>query len=751
MDGYFRNRTSLLLLSLGIALASVAVLVTLSAGPVSGAATPADVQVSNQSATVQESGTISVNVSAGDGPIDAYVRVIQDGNSVASGSAGADGSISFDVSAGDYTVVAQSANSVRKNVSVSQGGSTPVSLTFATLEIDAEAGEGAIEPYANVYDTNGNRISGKTIPADDVATFHLAPGTYQAAASEANAVTKDVSLTAGTTTPVTMTFATVEVAADSGNGRIESYANIYDDGNRIDGKTIPKDGVATFHLDPGTYVAAAQQANAVTREISVSGGETRALTLTFATVEIAAEAGEGQIESYANIYENGNRIDGKTVPADGVATFHLAPGTYEGAVQEANAVTKDLSLTAGATQAETYTFGTLTVRAEVGNRQIESYSNIYDDGNRIDGKTVPKDGVATFHLRPDTYEAVATEANGISREVSVTAGETEPETMTFAQLNVEVDAGGGYANVYNTDGDRVDGKTVPGEGDAEFHLNPGPYDLKVNAEDSDATATGGFTLSASERTYATAQFNPENISVRTEALEDARFEFSELTPSATELSAGSSLSVSATVTNVGDTPGSYTAEFVINDEVVSTKSGSLGVDEQATVTFSTVLDEAGAYDVSISGLSAKTVAVTSNSESTTTTESATTTAQTTATTTETATPTTTTEVSGTTTAEAATTDANSATTAASGTTTAAEGTTNSQSTERTRTTEQDSDGDGVADSNDYAPDDPAVQDKSDVLGDGSDSETGGVPVPGFGAGITLVTVSIGAGIAALRD
>jgi hypothetical protein len=59
---------------------------------------------------------------------------------------------------------------------------------------------------------------------------------------------------------------------------------------------------------------------------------------------------------------------------------------------------------------------------------------------------------------------------------------------------------------------------------------------------------------------------------------------------------------------------------------------------------------------------------------------------------------------------------------------------------RTTTTEQsiqDSDGDGVIDSEDYAPQDPEVQERSDLEESGSDS------IPGFGAGVAAASVLAG--------
>jgi hypothetical protein len=659
-----------------------------SVSPVSGTSGPPD-SGSAQIEIVQESGTITVDVRSGEGATDASVTVRQNGDYVDSKHTGADGTVSFDVAAGDYTVSAQGANEVSKDVTVTAGGSTPVTLTFATLEIDADSGYGAIETSSSVDDSSGEWLDSKTVPEDGVATYHLAPGTYEAKITEANAVTKNVSLTAGTTTPVTLTFATLEIDADSGYGAIETSSSVDDSsgewmdsktvpkngaatyhlapgtyeaevieanevsknvsltagvttpvtltfatleidadsgygaiessssvddssGDWVDSKTVPEDGVATYHLDPGSYEAQVIEANEVSENVSLTAGTTTPVTLTFATLEIDADSGYGAIETSSSVDDRtGDWVDSKTVPQDGVATYHLAPGTYEAQVIEANEVTRNVSITAGTTKPVTLTFATLEVDTEVGNQQIESSSEVEDEsGDWVDSLSVPKDGVATYHLDPGTYEAQVIEANEISREVSVRAGETRSELMSFARLKVNTTSGSAVANVDTIAGDYVDGKSIPADGYAEFRVEPGSYNLEVRDDDSDTSAAGSVTISDSERTIATAQFTSSEIDVQTEPLLAANFEFSGLTFSTTELPAGASISVSATVENTGDTPGTYTSNFTVDGEIIAMDSGSLGVDEQATITFSRVLDTPGEYNITIADLPVQTITVT---------------------------------------------------------------------------------------------------------------------------------------------
>ncbi|WP_210424934.1 hypothetical protein [Halorussus halobius] len=87
--------------------------------------------------------------------------------------------------------------------------------------------------------------------------------------------------------------------------------------------------------------------------------------------------------------------------------------------------------------------------------------------------------------------------------------------------------------------------------------------------------------------------------------------------------------------------------------------------------------------------------------------------------------------------------ATSATTAGSDSTAQSNQATESGPSDPTTSGLQDSDGDGVVDSEDYAPRDPDVQEKSDLEDDSA------VPVPGFGAPATLLAVALAA-LVALR-
>ena len=86
--------------------------------------------------------------------------------------------------------------------------------------------------------------------------------------------------------------------------------------------------------------------------------------------------------------------------------------------------------------------------------------------------------------------------------------------------------------------------------------------------------------------------------------------YSDLSVSATEIYTGSSVSISATIENVGSAESEYTAPLVVDGDLVDTMEGTLSVDETETVTFFYQFDVGGSYDVTIGDLTHETVTVT---------------------------------------------------------------------------------------------------------------------------------------------
>jgi|GEM_PF-4660169 len=105
------------------------------------------------------------------------------------------------------------------------------------------------------------------------------------------------------------------------------------------------------------------------------------------------------------------------------------------------------------------------------------------------------------------------------------------------------------------------------------------------------------------------------------------FDVTDASVSPTEITAGESVDVTATIENTGGSSGTFTANLTIDGTVVTMQRVQIPAGEQRTVTFTHQFEDAGTYDVGVSGTAADTVTVTE--QQTTTPETSTTATQTT--------------------------------------------------------------------------------------------------------------------------
>lgn len=193
---------------------------------------------------------------------------------------------------------------------------------------------------------------------------------------------------------------------------------------------------------------------------------------------------------------------------------------------------------------------------------------------------------------PADPEFSVTEAGLSSSEIAV--GEDVDVTAKIEETSG--DRGGQFTAELVVDGEVVDEQTVTvfggGSEDVTFTRSfdeAGEYEIEV----SDATA-GTLTVSES---------GPG------ESGDEASFEVTDASLSDTELEVGDDLDVTATVENTGDESGTFTAELTVDGQVVDEKSVTLNGSESTDVTFTHPFNEAGEFDIGVSGTGVGTVTV----------------------------------------------------------------------------------------------------------------------------------------------
>jgi len=87
------------------------------------------------------------------------------------------------------------------------------------------------------------------------------------------------------------------------------------------------------------------------------------------------------------------------------------------------------------------------------------------------------------------------------------------------------------------------------------------------------------------------------------------FDVTEATVSPTDIDPGGAVDVTATVANVGDQDGTFTAELAIDGIVYQSRPITVAAGEEATVTFTRQITREGTLSVTVSGVGAGTVTV----------------------------------------------------------------------------------------------------------------------------------------------
>ena len=93
------------------------------------------------------------------------------------------------------------------------------------------------------------------------------------------------------------------------------------------------------------------------------------------------------------------------------------------------------------------------------------------------------------------------------------------------------------------------------------------------------------------------------------AVNDAEFEVTDAALSDSTIIEGESVTVNATVENVGDRAGTFTAELHVEEEVKEREDVAVGPAKSKEVTFSWTANEADEYEIAVSGQSAGTLVV----------------------------------------------------------------------------------------------------------------------------------------------
>ncbi|MEF8856071.1 MAG: CARDB domain-containing protein, partial [Haloplanus sp.] len=255
--------------------------------------------------------------------------------------------------------------------------------------------------------------------------------------------------------------------------------------------------------------------------------------------------------------------------ADGTVTSD----PYDGSITDTDAGWHDASVTAVDAAAGEYR---ATIDTDLGTDTVHLEVAVLDDG----GNAISTAAYDAFAVDSREADGVVVSSATLSNS-TIAAGETAEATAT----------------VENT-GDAT------AEFDAEFRLTADGQVSTVASRtvtlDPGESRTVTLSGTVSEAGTYDADVSGEPAGQLT-VEGPAVFELSGGSLNASEITAGESTEATATVENLGDESGTFTAELVVNGTVESTADVALAGGESTTVSFEYVPPEAGDYDLSIAG------------------------------------------------------------------------------------------------------------------------------------------------------
>ncbi len=134
--------------------------------------------------------------------------------------------------------------------------------------------------------------------------------------------------------------------------------------------------------------------------------------------------------------------------------------------------------------------------------------------------------------------------------------------------------------------------TVDGEVKKSWLIVLNPGESKSLIYKLPFTAEGSYVVRIGDQT----------VTITVSATLPARFEVSGLNISPISIKVGQSSTISVTVKNTGGESGTYEVTLKINNQVVDTKTGTLGPDQSTTVSFTFTPTGEGTYSINVNGL-----------------------------------------------------------------------------------------------------------------------------------------------------
>lgn len=349
-------------------------------------------------------------------------------------------------------------------------------------DISVVSVSGGTAPYTYSFDSNPY--------ASDTTSSALAAGPHTISIRDANGCTKDTVIVVGDKTPITAVYAD---SATLCNGNANGIISVIS----VSGGTAPF--TYSFDSNPygtdttlsglaaGPHTVSIRDASGCTKDTTINVVEASLLQATYASVDILCSGGTNGIISVPSVTGAASpftySFDSNTYGPD-TTVSNLAAGPHTVSIRDNNGCTKDTTIiiTEPAPIVATYaitnvscnggTDGSVVVTASGGTGTLE-YSS--DAGNTYQASDSLPLGAGTYTIR-------IRDANGCTKDTSITITEPTAITATYAVSNVKCFAANSGSIIITASG---------GTGGYEYSIDGGN---NYQADDSFAVAAGTFIV-----------------------------------------------------------------------------------------------------------------------------------------------------------------------------------------------------------------------------------------------------------------
>ncbi|MFP4186368.1 MAG: CARDB domain-containing protein, partial [Thermoplasmata archaeon] len=245
-----------------------------------------------------------------------------------------------------------------------------------------------------------------------------------------------------------------------------------------------------------------------------------------------------------------------------------------------------------------------------GSVDIKPEKTEYDHGDVVNLTAVPDEGYEFVewtgdHSGTENQTTITMTSDMVIEANFLQEANFEVEIISsFSGVEVGEDITVEYrvSNTGEVDGEQQITFTVYDDNDGQVYENQ----TQVTLEGGESSGERVFEWNAEESGDYTLEIATDDDTAEAEMTVDGKtggsvFEVTTLEVVPEEPATGEEIEVTVEVTNTGETSDEYTAELIIDDETIDTKSVNIDAGQTETVTFTHSIDEEGEYEVEVGG------------------------------------------------------------------------------------------------------------------------------------------------------